>query len=510
MGGKGGGSQTTGYRYYFGLLMGICHGPVDELVAIKIGDKLAWQGSMPVYNGTVQTLSIDQYDLFGGEGKEGGIQGAATVMFGANSQTAPAPVTAMLGASPGFRGMFNIFFDGLVTMNNPYPKAWKFRVRRSEWGWDNDEPPAGIPVNQAKIRMLSDSGLSDGVHAMNPIHIIFQCLTSKLWGRGLDPYALDLTSFRYNIEQLYFENFGLCLKWSRRDTIESFIQLVLDHIGATLYTSRKTGLLTLTLIRGPYNLTPGGEGLEPMDPPYFDQETGLIKITEAIISSPNGGINQVIVTYHDPETDEDRDVSIENVAAIRQSGSVNTLKKAYPGVPTATLALKLAQRDLRAGSASLRRFTMIFDRRARGVEPGSVIEISDVNRGIPRTFVRIGSITDGTLTDGKITMTGVQDMFDIPDTSFIAPMPNTWVPPVNTPCLAMHTAFELPYFLIKHNTSPADLAYISDVSGYMGVMVAQGQPMNGGFKIAVRDAAPTVEDYPADTGQYCGFSPDWI
>lgn len=35
---------TTGYRYYFGLLMGLARGPVNGIDEIKVGDKRAWIG----------------------------------------------------------------------------------------------------------------------------------------------------------------------------------------------------------------------------------------------------------------------------------------------------------------------------------------------------------------------------------------------------------------------------------------------------------------------------------
>ena len=40
------------------------------------------------------------------------------------------------GVLPGFRGALTAFYNGLVCMNNPYPKPWKFRLNRVLKGWD--------------------------------------------------------------------------------------------------------------------------------------------------------------------------------------------------------------------------------------------------------------------------------------------------------------------------------------------------------------------------------------
>jgi hypothetical protein len=74
MGGKGG--QTIGYHYYFSILFGIGR-QVNELRTIMVADKIAWEGT--VLRGDVQ--AIKKPDLFGGEKKEGGIQGPFRIFF---------------------------------------------------------------------------------------------------------------------------------------------------------------------------------------------------------------------------------------------------------------------------------------------------------------------------------------------------------------------------------------------------------------------------------------------
>lgn len=75
---------VKGYRYFFGIHMGICRGPADELCEIRIGDRTAWVGGADIS----QSFEIDAYDLFGGEDGEGGVKGTFQLLMGAPDQVA--------------------------------------------------------------------------------------------------------------------------------------------------------------------------------------------------------------------------------------------------------------------------------------------------------------------------------------------------------------------------------------------------------------------------------------
>ena len=663
-------SQIVGYKYFFGLHMGIGRGPVDALHEIRVADKQAWYGRITKN----QTFRIKAKNLFGGESKEGGVDGPVEVMMGEPDQQASSGLKAMLGSLlPGFRGMFTIYYNGLVSVNNPYPKAWKFRLNRVLKGWDGPAwypskaqipldpsvPPPAVSVPPVPGRMANAIGqsgdikdaiplsidlenpavsgvsntylvvfrlarassLNDGrsvqfyvtinglivwseemffngqtsievrkqinhsghvqnmeityqsngywtggslmgigvvdsetvfspinaedgqvvdpeddytfgyvkdptgvLHyvdlpdpwgslvdlwgkadqgaynkpcSMNPAHIIYECLTNRVWGRGLATAKLDLDSFLAAANTLHGESFGLCLKWTRKDSIENFIQGVIDHIGATLYVSRTTKLYTLKLIRGGYNLN---------DLPLFDTESGILTISDATVASVGSTVNAVHVKYHDWENDEERSVSVKNAAAIAAAGGVvNQVSRDFPGIPVASLALRVAQRELRAVSTALRKFTITMDRRGEDFAPGDVFAIQDPKRGIPKMAVRVGRVEDGTLLDGKITLTVVQDVFTLPATTMAADVPSTWVPPNNTPCIDQQMVFEAPYFLMARTMTKADLDYVGQDSGYIATLNSRGQPLNQGYKIAVRPDAPTSDDNPPDDSYVCGI-----
>lgn len=591
--------SVIGYWYSFALHMGVGRDEVDELLEVKVGDKTAWRGSVT----SNQTVAIDEPNLFGGEKKEGGVQGDLTVLMGGPTQVAPSVMTTIFGALPGFRNVFTLFFDGRVTANNPYPKPWKMRYVRIFKGWDGEvwyPEKAQInltrPVSQAESDAPSgnttvtltettgaiapggthvagfggaddgtilyveqvagysagdaengiDSGLTylvEGVDwsrvgdtftfvngtvgflyitityrasvtlagggfsgpgttlikAMNPAHVIYKCLTNRVWGRGLSRSKLDDASFRQTADTLFSENMGFCHRWSRRDEIEVFVQGVLDQIGGVLYEDRQSALLKLRLIRNDYSQS----GL-----PIFTTSNGILAITEASISAAPKMINEVQVKYRDPVTNQDHVVKASNIAALQMAnGANNVLVKEYPGAPTAEIATRLAKRDLRASAPGLRRFALTFDRRGSSLHPGGLVRIQDLPRNINDIVLRIASVDYGNARNGEIKVVGVEDVFNTPRRGIPTIGPNPWVPPNSDACVARYKVFEVPYRSMYKSLSTAELAFVDSSSAFVGALLERGQPLNVSFDMAVRAGAVEPEDVPVDDSYYCGYTP---
>lgn len=450
---------------------------------------------------TSQSINVDAPSLFGGETAEGGVQGTLAVMMGEQTQLAPQGLVEMHGEPlPGYRRMFTAFFDGKVAAMNPYPKSWRFRVRRTTQGWD------GVPFLPTLATIVMSRPLRTGevaatgeIHAMNPAHIIYECLTNREWGRGLPATALNLPSFQTAAGVLFSEAFGLCLRWTRIDSIEAFVQGVLDHIGATLYQDPTTALLTLKLIRGGYKIS---------DLPLFEPGAGLLTVSDAPVAAAGSYVNAVRVTWHDPIHDQEQTVTVHNLASIQASGgSFNMVTKTYSGIPTASLAERVAQRDLQTLGIELRKLTVVLDRRANKVRPGDVIRVRDPSRSIRETLLRVASYDDGTTTNGAITIIGVQDVFDLPPFGYTNSQGGGWVPPTTRACIGRHEVFELPYVLYAASLSPAELAYVTPETGRLGTVVEQGQLGNVAYKIAVRDGLPEPEDVALTEAGFCGYVP---
>lgn len=156
--GKGGStSQVTGYRYFMALHQGLCRGPINVLYEIRVGDLTAWSETLT----TTDFFQINQPNLFGGDQKEGGIDGDGKLFLGAADQTIDTLITDNIEGGfpvPGWRGVTSVFYYGLISSNNPYPKPWKFKVGRTTAGWDTEvwQPTlAVIPMTSTPLTLIT-------------------------------------------------------------------------------------------------------------------------------------------------------------------------------------------------------------------------------------------------------------------------------------------------------------------------------------------------------------------
>jgi hypothetical protein len=124
----GGKKQTVGYKYNLGMHMGIAHGPLDAVLNIEVDRRVAWEEST-----TGGTIEINAPDLFGGDGREGGVSGTVDIEMGYPDQTRNAYLQTQLGDDiPAFRGVACAVLNQVYMGNNPYLKPWSFKVARIE------------------------------------------------------------------------------------------------------------------------------------------------------------------------------------------------------------------------------------------------------------------------------------------------------------------------------------------------------------------------------------------
>ena len=450
--------------YYFDIHMGVGL-PVDEVVEIKASGKRAWRGSVT----TNSQIVINAPNLFGGPEAEGGIAGRLDVLMGEESQGVLPRLAAMLGGvAPAFRGITTAFFSGMVGANNPYPKPWEFLRRGGNRLWGADAP--WYPEKQF-------IWLAGGeIKAMNPVHILYQIRTSKHF-RGWPRAWLDDAAWRAAADTCYDEGLGLCIEWRRSDSFKSFSDAICEHVGAEVFDDRKTGLISIRLIRDDYN---------PELLPLFDEDSGLLEILEDEVATINDMPSELLVKYVDAIDGEEKTVRVSN-AAVAARGWRSSETVDYPGAPTAELAARLGQRDMAIKTSGLRRYKAVFDRRARGLNIGDPIRVRSLRRGIDIVVVRVGKIEDGSLLDGRITLTLVQDVFGLPSSSFVTVPPAGWEPPDRTPqTIATRRLFEVPYRDLAARVDPANLALIDSTAAYLASVAVPPTMMSLSYSLTTR------------------------
>ena len=441
-------SQTIGFKYYMSLHMGIGRGPCNEIADIWIGG-LSIGANMCLVDGSDNFYMINKPDLFGGDEKEGGIQGPMFVYNGARDQelepartvpaswgewgrlTLPSIADSLGGDVPNFRGVMSVWFDGMICALNPYPKEWSFRVRRTTAGWFDDN--VWYPA-KATINLRSEAG--NLIRAMNPAHILYETNTNPEWGRGMPADLIDANSFKRAANQFCDEGMGLCIPWFRQETIKEFIPTIIDHAGAVQFVSRLTGKMTLRLIRNDYVAD---------DLPVFGPDSGLLSVVEDDSSAEESSYNEIIVKGFDPTTKEDIVVPVHNLASIQSQEEMISNTITLKGFPTRELVARAAEREMRVQGAR-RRLTAVFDRRAWRIEPGMPFKINWPSKNIYNLIVRPGEIKGSGVRSGAIEMKLVQDVFGMPSTSSVQPQPPIWTPPnrVAAPAAA-ERLFEMNY-----------------------------------------------------------------
>lgn len=648
---------TVGYKYYLGMHMILCHGPVDRILRIRVDGKDAWLGDR-----NSGSIYVNNPDLFGGESREGGIQGTVDFEPGGPAQGQNSYLVSKLGSMvPAYRGVVGAVLRQVYIGLNPYLKKWAFRVQRihlrqngvAQWyypkaeikvasnfkirqmfyfaldksgsmetmvggqsrmriakdqlkavldaintlridskvqvdicvvGWSGSttsmtrynvqnsditdlknfvegiatvfdgtkfnnafvsadsffqasatdsrrramffitdgapEPASSVddavaahgdligrtgayaqnPVDVFAVNIdlgdtsytaLIDNTPQDGIpvvgsadsnalynavffavmgdsSAMNPAHIIRECLTDPDWGMGYADTEIDDQSFMAAADQLHREQMGISILWDRQTSIEDFIGEIIKHIDAVLYVDRKTGLFTLKLVRGGYDKA----GLLHLNEDNIDKIENFTRPAFGELT------NSVTVNYWNVATGNDASVTAQDIALQQmQQVTIGTTIQ-YPGFVDPLIASRVAQRDLNSLSSQRATCTVYADRTAKDLTIGDVFKLSWEDYNLSEVVMRVTGIAYGDGRTNRIKITCTEDVFDLPQTAFITPEPPAWEDPNTGPSPVQNQiVFEVPYIELvqQRGQSAVDQSLSTEPSlGYLGT--AAGRP----------------------------------
>lgn len=383
------------YEYFISFHLGFCAGPVDCLTEVSFKDRQAWKGEL--WGNSTTKLKLK--DLFGGDEREGGIDGLMFNLNGAWDQTAPAEYAARFNRTPenmiAYRGIASLIFTGydrssgfMVGANMPDVPSVAARWRRI---------PTTLPSPYSSIK--NPKGYVDA----NPAHIIYDALTNRLWGMGGSPSQIDIPSFEQAAEILYNDNFGLSLYWTKQSKIEDFIQEVLDHIYGVLFINPRLGKVSLKLLRNDYD----PNGLIEIGPDNATLKTFQRKLWGETV-------NEIVVTWTNPENEESETVTNSDPGNIAMQGEVVSENHNYYGIRSEELANKVAARDITIASSPLASAEIEVNRRNWDLTVGDVINFSWPKYQVDKLPMRIMDIDEGKFEDSKITLSLLEDVFAIP------------------------------------------------------------------------------------------------
>jgi len=353
----------------------------------------------------------------------------------------------------------------------PPTDIFGFNIALADTSWTariDNTPVDGVPVippGDSQALVASLRGAFGNGPAMNPAHIIRECLTNRDWGLGYSAVEIG-TSFTVAADILYAESFGLSLIWQQDSALEEFIGDVLDHIDATLFIDRRTGLWELTLIRADY---------VSATLPLFD-ETNVVDWGRLGRRAPADLINSVTVRFTDANTDDTGAVSVTDTARVQAMGEVIATTLDYSGIRHQSLALRVAERDLRALSAPLLSGEIVVNREGANLGPGDVIRLRSARLGLQDVVMRVSEIGQGDGRDNGIRLKLAEDVFALGATAIAGGrMPSGRSITAAPRALARRMVEEAPYWLLVRELGHIEADRILAEDPDAGALIATGE-----------------------------------
>lgn len=373
----------------------------------------------------------------------------------------------------------NVYTEGVSSPPPPAPDGF-------HWEEASSSP---MTTSRGVVRLWHSSSFAretviDSL-AMNPAHIVYQALTNQDWGMGYPAGALDDASFRAAALTFYSEGLGLCGQWTRQDTIESFVQEVLSHAGAALGQDPRTGLFRLIPTRGGYDVA---------TLPEFRRGLNVSAVDSFERAALGETVNEVTVQYVDASTGNDGAVTVQHLANVQAQGGVVSQSVRYPMAPTASIAQRLAQRDLTTKASPLCKVKLTTDRSAFGLLPGDVVRWTDAKLGITDMPMRVLQVDYGNLTAGAIKLDLAEDVFGMPATTYLGQQEDGWVEPSTEPQPpAAAQAFEIPYLAIHRAEGGSVANALAQDAGYLGMLAAKAPGVSYGYTLMASVAGGEFE-----------------
>lgn len=394
---------TTGFQHFVGIQFGLCRGPVGGIKRIWIGEDIVYDGSL-VSDGAI---AISKKKLFGGDSfGNGGVEGTLRVHPGSESQTVNSYLTSHQNPITPHRGTHYAVWEQGYIGNSTTIKPWSFEIRRI---------PNGLGLTSGHELVNSSDA--------NPAAVLFELLTDTDWGFAFPAGDIDQTNFRAAGDTLFTEGNGFSFILDTPIQAQELLEEIQRQMDGIVYLDQSTGLFKISLARGGYSIG---------SIPQLTPTTNVKKVAEFTRGTWEETVNQVRIEFSDRARDYFQTYSIANDLANQrmQAGESVSAQMAYPGVKDKNLANSIASRELRQLSVPLTKATLQVDRSLFTLRPNDVVAWTEPNLGITQLPMRVAKIGYGSLKEGMIELSLVEDVFAFTAGFFAAADNTRWVAPV--------------------------------------------------------------------------------
>jgi hypothetical protein len=325
-----------------------------------------------------------------------------------------------------------------------------------------------------------------GAGDANPAAVIRDILANGWGGVGNEPALFDDASFGAAAATLQDEQHGCSLKITSTIEARAAIELLQKQTDGILYED-SLGRYAFRLIREDYDIE---------DLPVFDP-SNILEPPSKPSSLWSEVFNEVKVIYTEPAKGyRDEPALAQDLARINaQGGRRKSTEYRFPGVSNAALANTLANRELNLHSRPLARLTITVNREGFDLLPGDAFVFSWPEwNGYSQVF-RAMHIDYGTLTDGRITITAVQDRFAISGNVFEPPWPEVGETPRTPEPIQDRIYTEAPRWI---QLKQFELGLLNSVDVQRSYSLAKPEGDDSRYKVvAAVNAGSEVQDAPS-------------
>jgi hypothetical protein len=331
-----------------------------------------------------------------------------------------------------------------------------------------DNTGTAIPIitgsdDEAAAQAILDFVLTsvDGKYC-NPAHALYYVRTHGEIGR--EPVEnMNDASWTASANTLHTEGFGICPKFDPSvESVDEFEKRICRLIGGSINRSLEDGQIYLDLARGNYDLEdlPVLTDADILD---FEEQPSLL----------DGVVNSISVRYFDPVLRETVVTPpAQAMALCREFGTIHETRE-YIEVPSATLATRIAERDVHASATPKKTFRLVTTRKPYAWRPNTYFRLQSPKRGIADMVCVLGEKSSGELRSGAIRITATQDIYSLPATSYVEVEPGVGTGPSDVPLkITLQRAFEAPYIDLVGMLDGANLQALTEDAGYLAIVAA--------------------------------------
>lgn len=275
---------------------------------------------------------------------------------------------------------------------------------------------------------------------LNPAEAIYEILMNEYWGCDYREDRIDVDSLIQLGITCEIEQLGVSCLINRVSQANDYITKILNHINGVKFDNPTTGKLTFKLIRNDYDID---------EIKVFDVSNCVSCEFSRLDWSETNSAVALTFTDADHKYDEAQftytDISNR---LITGSYTEKTIEGTYFTTPSN--AKWLAQMSLLSAGYPLSAVNLVTNRIAYDVTIGEPIKVSWEPYGIKQQVYRVTDVDYATLTDGKISITALEDVFGFDKIDYIYSGAPSWTDPSDDPiAVGRYLFMEMPYEMVK-------------------------------------------------------------